>query len=126
MSDNVRYAIHIRRLGQIKQRPNQYPTYEYNKKKGLNKSSSQVIIRELSSEIKLNKKNISSVKKSFEKKKPVNYYDDKYLFDREVEKIQKQMLDSLIKKNNKLKNQLKILKNSNSYIFEYPHKKKLK
>ena len=115
MSDPIRYAIHIRRLVQIKQRPNQYPTYKH---KNLRKSESQVIIKknELSSEIKNNQKNISSVKKSFERKKPVNYDDDdKYLFDREVEKVQKEMLNSLLIKNQKLKNQLKSLKEN--YLF---------
>ena len=115
MSDPIRYAIHIRRLVQIKQRPNQYPTY---KQKSLRKSESQIIIKknELSSEIKNNQKNISSVKKSFERKKPVNYNDDdKYLFDREVEKVQKEMLNSLLIKNKKLKSQLKSLKDN--YLF---------
>ena len=115
MSDPIRYAIHIRRLVQIKQRPNQYPTY---KQKNLRKSESQVIIKknELSSEIKNNQKNISSVKKSFERKKPVNYDDDdKYLFDREVEKVQKEMLNSLLIKNKKLKNQLKSLKENHLF-----------
>ena len=125
MSEHVLYAIHIRRLVQIKHRPNQYPTYDiYSRKKGLKKSGSQIIMKELSSEIKLNKKNISTVKKSFEKKKPVNYEDnDKYLYDKEVENFQKVMVDKLISKNNNLKNKLKLLKN-NSQIFQNPYKKK--
>ena len=124
MSEHVLYAIHIRRLVQIKQRPNQYPTYDiYSKKRHLKKSGSQIIMKELSSEIKLNKKNISTVKKSFEKKKPVNYDDeDKYLYDKEVEKIKKAMVDKLINKNNNLKSKLKLLKN-NSYIIPSPNKK---
>ena len=125
MSEPDRYEIHIRRLAQIKKRPNQYPTYDYNnKQKGLKKSGSQIIINELSSQIKINKKNISTVKKSFEKKKPVNYNeDDKYLFDREVEFFQKKMVNSLIKKNKKLEDKLKQLKDDNNYIFQTPNKR---
>ena len=116
MSNPIRDAIHIRRLLQIKQRPNQYPTYDYNIKKGLRKSGSQIIINELSSQIKNNKKNISTIKKSFEKKKPVDYDDeDKYLYDKEVERIQKEMVNTLINNNKKLKNKLKNLKENNYY-----------
>ena len=124
MSEPDRYEIHIRRLAQIKKRPNQYHTYDYNnKQKGLKKSGSQ-IINELSSQIKINKKNISTVKKSFEKKKPVNYNeDDKYLFDREVEFFQKKMVNSLINKNIKLENKLKELKDDYNYIFQTPNKR---
>ena len=123
MSNPIRDAIHIRRLLQIKQRPNQYPTYDYNIKKGLRKSGSQIIINELSSQIKNNKKNISTVKKSFEKRKPVDYDDeDKYLYDKEVERIQKQMVNTLINNNKKLKNKLKNLK-ENNYYYQTPNKR---
>ena len=121
MSDPVREAIHIRRLIQIKQRPNQYPTYDYNKKKRLFRSESQ-IISSLSTEIKKNKKNISNVKKNFKKKKPVNYDDDKYLFDREVENFQKKLVKSLIDKNKMLSNKLQLLK-ERSHIFQLEMKK---
>ena len=82
-----------------------------------------LIINELSSQIKNNKKNISTVKKSFEKKKPVDYDDeDKYLYDKEVERIQKEMVNTLINNNKKLKNKLKNLK-ENNYYYQTPNKR---
>ena len=104
----VLFAIHIRRLLKIKERPSQYPSYKstIDNKKCLR-------IRKLDkirSEIKLNRRSISSVKKSFEKEKPVNYWDDKYIYDREVESFQKIMLKSLISRNKKLNQKLHTLK----------------
>ncbi len=125
MSDPIRYAIHLRRLGQIKKRPNQYPLYEYRSKKKLKKSESQATIDKLSSEIKVNQKNILSIQKNFEKKKPVNYECDKYIYDREVEKVQKELVNSLINKNKKLKSQLKILKDNNQVYQKSFIKKKM-
>ena len=126
MSDPIRYAIHLKRLGQIKKRPNQYPIYEYKGKRKLKKSESQATIDKLSSEIKVNQKNILSIQKSFDKKKPVNYECDKYIYDREVEKMQKEMVNSLINKNKKLKSQLKILKDNNQAYQNSFIKKKMK
>ena len=123
MSNPVRDAIHFRRLLQIKERPNQYPSYTYKKRNDLKKSSSLIKIRELTSEIKINNKNISFIKKSFSKKKPPNYFDDKYLYNREVENVQKQMLDSLINKNKNLKMKLKNMKESFSFLFQTSSKK---
>ena len=109
MSDEILYQIHLRRLGEIKQRPNKYPVYNI-EKKSKNPSPKKQKIDELVSQIKTNKTNISSIKKGFDKKKPVNYDDsDKYIYDREVEKIQKAMINQLINNNKDLKNELKNL-----------------
>ena len=109
MSDEILYQIHLRRLGEIKQRPNKYPVYNIEKKLK-NPSPKKQKIDELVSQIKTNKTNITSIKKGFDKKKPVNYDDaDKYIYDREVEKIQKAMINQLINNNKDLKNELKNL-----------------
>ena len=109
MSDQILYQIHLRRLGEIKQRPNKYPVYNIEKKLK-NPSPKKQKIDELVSQIKTNKTNITSIKKGFDKKKPVNYDDaDKYIYDREVEKIQKAMMNQLINNNKDLKNELKNL-----------------
>ena len=109
MSDEILYQIHLRRLGEIKQRPNKYPVYNIEKKLK-NPSPKKQKIDELVSQIKTNKTNITSIKKGFDKKKPVNYDDaDKYIYDREVEKIQKAMMNQLINNNKNLKNELKNL-----------------
>ena len=106
MSDHIRYAIHIRRLLQIKERPNQYPVYNVEKAKSLKKLKMDKIL----SEIKENKRNIKTVKRSFEKERPVNYDDDRYIYDREVQNLQKELLNHLIKHNRNLNNQLNTIK----------------
>ena len=122
MSDQVLYQIHLRRLGEIKQRQNKYPVYNIEKKLK-NPSPKKQKIDELVSQIKTNKTNITSIKKGFDKKKPVNYdEDDKYIYDREVEKIQKAMMNQLINNNKNLKNELKNLQ-KNKY---HPKLKKSK
>jgi len=115
MSDPVLYQIHLRRLGEIKQRPNKYPVYNIEKKLK-NPSPKKQKIDELLSQIKNNKTNITSIKKGFDKKKPVNYEeDDKYIYDREVEKIQKAMMNQLINNNKNLKSELKTLQKDKYY-----------
>ena len=108
MSEHSRYQIHIRILNQIKNRPNQYPVYKVNVR---NNSSNprKLEIDKLLSQIKSNSKNISIIQKGLKKKKPVNYDSDMYIYDREVENIQKQMMNKLINKNKNLKNQVKFL-----------------
>ena len=123
MSDSILYQIHLRRLGEIKQRQNKYPVYNI-EKKSKNNSPKKQKIDELISEIKTNKTNITSIKKGFEKKKPVNYEDDdKYIYDREVEKIQKAMMSQLINNNKDLKNELKNLQNNKYYHSPKKNKK---
>ena len=112
----VRYQIHLRRLNQIKQRANHYPVYDVKKKKF--QSPKKMKIDKLTEEIKANKASISITKKELGKKKPVNYECDKYIYDREVENIQKQMVNKLIGKNKKLIGELEDLKkdlNKNYY-----------
>ncbi len=117
MSDDVRYQIHLRILNQIKNRPNQYPIYIPDIKRRKSPNPNRKEIEQLMSQIKTNTNNISTIKKSFEKKKPVNYDDeDKYIYEKEVEKIQKQMMNQLINKNNNLKTKLKDLQNYNKYV----------
>ena len=116
MADSIRYKMHIRNLGLIKQRQNQYPTYIYSLRKDLIKSDRSKEMQDLKSNISRNNKNINSIKQSINSKnKSINYEDDDYLFDREVEAIQKQMLDRLIKENKELKNKLKEMKNNPIY-----------
>ena len=110
MEDRITYNIHLKSLGQIKKRPNQYPTYEYNNKCN-NKNSYNKEINSLKTEIKKNNKNIASVKNNLNAKKKKKYNNDQYLND--IEDIQRQMLNGLINKNNKLKTELKNLKNIN-------------
>ena len=109
MSDPIRYQIHLRRLNQIKQRNNLYPVYNISMKSN-RVSPRKMKIDKLSNQIKKNNENITIVKKSFEKKKPGNYQDDIYLYDREVKDFQKKLLNQLIKNNNHLKKELKQLK----------------
>ncbi len=123
MSEPVRYAIHIRRLLQIKKRPNQFPTYQYKNKESqkLHKSKSQKM-KDITSEIKSNRQNIINVKKSFSKKKPPDYFEDKYLYEKEVENVQKQLLDSLIIQNKKLRQKLQVMRNNINFSFRIPRK----
>ena len=122
MVDAVQYQMHIRNLGQIKQRQNQYPTYGYSLRKDLIKNNKEEEMKELKETIQQNNKNINKVKQNIDdKNKPINYEDDEYLFEREVEDIQKQMLSSLEKRNKELKNKLKEMKNNQGY---YKYKKK--
>ena len=121
MSDPVRSSIHIRRLLKIKERPNQYPVYKYNLEN--QKSPKTIKMDKIKLEIKANRRNITTVKKCFGKKRPVNYSDDKYIYDRQVENFQKELLNSLIKKNRELKNELNTLKyGRNEHIFLTPLK----
>ena len=116
MSDELRYQIHLKRLNQIKQRPNKYPFYNI-KIKGKNSPSPRKMkIDKLLTEIKTNKLNISLIKKGFEKKKPVDYKDDdKYIYEREVENIQKKLVNQLINKNQNLQNKVQSLRLNNYY-----------
>ena len=118
MSDDIRYQIHLKRLNQIKQRPNKYPVYNINTKGKNSPSPKKMKIDKLLSEIKTNRINISLVKKGFEKKKPVNYEDDKYIYEREIENIQKKLINQLISNNNDLQNQVQILKQNNYYYYK--------
>ena len=77
--------------------------------KKLNKSKSQFL--KLSKKVKANRKNIKSVKKALIKPKPIDYYEEgKYLYDRQIEKIQKLYLDNLKSKNDVLEEKLKVMK----------------
>ena len=126
MSDPVRYQIHIRRLFQIKQRPNQYPVYNINSKGNRSPSPKKQEMDQIISQIKKNKSNILTIQRDIDRKKPVNYEeDDKYIYDREVEKLQKEMMKQLINKNKVLKNQVKSLQ-KNFYSFHSTKVKKNK
>ena len=107
MSDKVTYNVHLKYLDQIKNRQNQYPTYDFNNAK-VKKASKKKEINTLKSEIKLNNKNITIVKNNLKLKK--KNYNDNYI--NEIENIQKQLLNGLITKNNELKTELKILKSA--------------
>ena len=118
MSDPIRYQIHLRRLNQIKQRANNYPVYIVKAKGKQSQSPKKIRIDKMLSEIKTNKKNISTVKKDLNKKKPVNFdEDDKYIYDREVENFQKLFVDQLKNKNKILKKQVKELQPYNYYKY---------
>ena len=106
MSDNITYNVHLKYLNTIKNRKNQYPTYEFNNAK-VKKASKKKEINTLKSEIKKNNKNIATVKNNLKSKK--KSYNINFL--NEIEDIQRQMLSGLISKNNELKTELKILKN---------------
>ena len=109
MTDQINYNTHLKYLGQIKNRPNQYPVYDYNNSKYKNnKKTKEKEIKILKNEIKQNNKNIASVKNNLNTKKKNNYNNDNYL--NEIENIQRQMLNGLINNNNKLKSELKVLK----------------
>ena len=122
MSDPVRYRIHIQRLGQIKQRNNKYPTYTINSKGNNSPSPQKIKIKNLEKEINKNKINISTIKKVFGRKKPIDYkIKGKYVYEKEIEGFQKQLIKELIKKNDVLKTEVKDLKNNN--IFRKSKKK---
>ena len=115
MSDPVRFRIHIQRLGQIKERNNKYPTYTINSKGHNSPSPKSIRIQKLEKEINKNKINISTIKKVFGKKKPIDYKTKgKYVYEKEVEGFQKELIKELIKKNNVLKNEVKNLKFTNN------------
>ena len=116
MSDPVRYRIHIQRLGQIKQRNNKYPTYKINTKGNNSPSPQKIKIKTLEQEINKNKINISTINKVFKKKKPIDYkIKGKYVYEKEIEGFQKQLIKELIKKNDVLKTEVKDLKNNNIF-----------
>ena len=116
MSDPVRYRIHIQRLGQIKQRNNKYPTYTINSKGNNSPSPQKIKIKTLEKEINKNKINISTIKKVFGRKKPIDYkIKGKYVYEKEIEGFQKQLIKELIKKNDVLKTEVKDLKNNNIF-----------
>ena len=118
MSDPVKFRIHIQRLGQIKERNNKYPTYKINSKGHKSPIPKQIRIQTLEDEINKNKINISTIKKVFRKKKPIDYkIKGKYVYEKEVEGFQKQLINELIKKNNVLKTEVKGLKSSSNNIF---------
>ena len=115
LSDDVRYQIHLKRLNQIKQRRNHYPIYKIDIKGNKSPNLKEKKIYQLKTEIKSNDINISLVKKDFQKKKPIYYENDKYIYEREVENIQKKFINQLIKNNNELKKQVKDLQNYNYF-----------
>ena len=54
----------------------------------------------------------------FGKKKPIDYkIKGKYIYEKEIEGFQKQLIKQLIKKNDVLKTEVKSLKNNNNTIF---------
>ena len=116
MSDDVRYQVHLRRLNQIKQRENHYPVFKFNPKGKKSPSPRKMKIDQLIYEIKSNQNNITLVKKDLGKKKPVNYDTDRYIYDREVENIQKTLINQLINNNKNLKSQLKDLQYYNNHF----------
>ena len=118
MSDAERFRIHIQRLGQIKQRNNKYPTYTTNSKGHNSPSPQRIKIQSLEKEINKNNVNISTIRKVFGKKKPIDYkIKGKYIYEKEIEGFQKQLIKQLIKKNDVLKTEVKTLKNNNNIIF---------
>ena len=120
MSDPVRFRIHIQRLGQIKERNNKYPTYTISNKGHNSPSPKSIKIQKLEKEINQNKINISTIKKVFRKKKPIDYkMKGKYVYEKEIEGFQKELIKELIKKNNNLKNEVKTLKTTNNIYRKY-------
>ena len=118
MSDPVRFRIHIQRLNQIKQRNNKYPTYTINSSSHNSPSPQKIKIKTLEQEINKNKVNISTIKKVFGKKKPIDYkIKGKYIYEKEIEGFQQQLIKQIIKKNDVLKTEVKSLKNINNTIF---------
>ena len=116
MSDPVRYRIHIQRLGQIKERNNKYPTYTINSKGQNSPSPKKLKIEKLQKEINKNKINISTIRKVFGKKKPIDYkIKGKYVYEKEIEGFQKELIKELIKKNDVLKTEVKNLKYNNIF-----------
>ena len=114
MSDPVRFRIHIQRLGQIKERNNKYPTYQVTTKGHNSPSPKKLKIQKLENEINKNKINISTIKKVFGQKKPIDYkVKNKYIYEKEVERFQKELIKKLIKKNDALKTEVKSLKTDN-------------
>ena len=83
-----------------------------NSHKKLNKSKSQLL--NLSNQVESNRKKLNSVNKALLKRRPVDYYEDgKYLYDRQIENIQKLYLDNLKNKNEKLVKELNVMKKKN-------------
>ena len=120
MSDPVRFRIHIQRLRQIKERNNKYPTYTIINKGHNSPSPKSIKIQKLEKEINQNKINISTIKKVFGKKKPIDYkMKGKYVYEKEIEGFQKELIKELIKKNNNLKNEVKTLKTTNNIYRKY-------
>ena len=115
MSDDLRYQIHLRKLNQIKQRQNHYPVYKISIKGNKSSNTKEKKIYQLKTEIKSNDINISLVKKDFQKKKPIYYENDKFIYEREVENIQKKYINQLIKNNKELKKQVKDLQKNYYY-----------
>ena len=112
MYDQALDSRHVKKLAQIKLRNNQYLPHNerfFMSHKKLSKSKSQFL--NLSNQIESNRKNIKSVNKALKKRKPVDYYEEgKYLYDRQIENIQKLYLDNLKNKNDKLEEKLKDMK----------------
>ena len=116
MADPVKFRIHIQRLGQIKERNNKYPTYTINTKGHNSPSPQKLRIQTLEKEINTNKINISTIKKVFKKKKPIDYkIKGKYIYEKEIESFQQQLIKQLIKKNDVLKTEVKSLKTNNIF-----------
>ena len=115
MYDQALDSRHVKKLAQIKLRNNQYLPHNerfFMSHKKLSKSKSQFL--NLSNQIESNRKNIKSVNKALKKRKPVDYYEEgKYLYDRQIENIQKLYLDNLKNKNDKLEEKLKDMKKKN-------------
>ena len=102
---------HVKKLAQIKLRNNQYMPNNHllMSHKKLNKSKSQYM--NLSKKIESNRKHINSVNKALNKRKPVDYYEEgKYLYDRQIENIQKLYLDNLKNNNDKLEKEWNVIK----------------
>ncbi len=111
MYGESRDALHVKKLLQIKLRNNQYLPRNNLPQHKLNKSKSQ--LSNLSSQIIANRKNIKSVNKELHKPRPVDYYSDKgkkYLYEQEVENVQKLLINRLQKKNDKLEEKYQKLK----------------
>ena len=120
---------HKNRLLQIKLRDNKYlpNIININSKphKKLSKSKSQLI--NLSSQIEYNRRHLNSVNRALHKKRPVDYYDEgKYIYDREIEKVQKLLMDRLKNKNDKLEKEYNSLKQKMIKIPLYKLKQKKK
>ena len=128
MFDQSMDSLHVKKLAQIKVRNNQYlpnnnPSINTHKK--LNKSKSQLL--NLSNQVESNRKKLNSVNKALLKQRPVDYYEDgKYLYDREIENIQKLYLDNLKNKNEKLVKELNVMKKKMVKIRLYKFNRKKK
>ena len=116
MVDAITYREHLKVLNQIKNRNNQYPTFQVKDTKQNNKKIIHNKICGLKAEIDKNNKNIESIKNELNMKKKINKNKEIPVYLKDIDDMKRQMLDGLINKNEKLKYKLKELKSSNEIL----------